>query len=320
MGQEEACVSSYWVSASLRAYFCVCVSRVCSAVFSRWRHQRNRINSVTGRLAQLVERTLSMREVEGSKPSLSTTFVFVFLYFLLRLLLFLPFISLSFSLLYFLRIGVWSIIALFSISSATFVKYSHSYRFRQQYWTFTISSTYALSDITVNRITKNDIISTHQNKKLIIRHNMDACHASSMQEKRVRKGMRSLEKDMKEKRKTKTKVVDNEGFDPSTSRMLSVRSTNWASRPVTEFIRFRWWRHRENTALHTLDTQTQKYARNDALTALFNTYHTPHTTQRTIITYSIETVHVFHNDSSWSECIKLNVDNLSYSVTTLHKL
>ena len=28
------------------------------------------------------------------------------------------------------------------------------------------------------------------------------------------------------------KSVDNEGFDPSTSRMLSVRSTNWASRPL----------------------------------------------------------------------------------------
>ena len=53
--------------------------RVHIAVFSRWRHQRNRINSVTGRLAQLVERTLSMREVEGSKPSLSTTF-FLFLF------------------------------------------------------------------------------------------------------------------------------------------------------------------------------------------------------------------------------------------------
>ena len=26
--------------------------------------------------------------------------------------------------------------------------------------------------------------------------------------------------------------MDNEGFDPSTSRMLSVRSTNWASRPL----------------------------------------------------------------------------------------
>ena len=31
------------------------------------------------------------------------------------------------------------------------------------------------------------------------------------------------------------KSVDNEGFDPSTSRMLSVRSTNWASRPLNRF-------------------------------------------------------------------------------------
>ena len=71
------------VRASLRAYVCVCVSRVCSTVFSLWRHQRNRINSVAGRLAQLVERTLSMREVEGSKPSLSTTiFNLIFLFLL----------------------------------------------------------------------------------------------------------------------------------------------------------------------------------------------------------------------------------------------
>jgi hypothetical protein len=35
--------------------------------------------------------------------------------------------------------------------------------------------------------------------------------------------------------KCKIKSVDNEGFDPSTSRMLSVRSTNWASRPVNRF-------------------------------------------------------------------------------------
>ena len=55
---------------------CGCVSTVRITVIWQWRHQRNRINSVTGRLAQLVERTLSMREVEGSKPSLSTTFYF----------------------------------------------------------------------------------------------------------------------------------------------------------------------------------------------------------------------------------------------------
>ena len=30
----------------------------------------------------------------------------------------------------------------------------------------------------------------------------------------------------------KQKVLDNGGFDPPTSRMLSVRSTNWASRPL----------------------------------------------------------------------------------------
>jgi hypothetical protein len=35
--------------------------------------------------------------------------------------------------------------------------------------------------------------------------------------------------------KCKIKSVDNEGFDPSTSRMLSVCSTNWASRPVNRF-------------------------------------------------------------------------------------
>ena len=29
--------------------------------------------------------------------------------------------------------------------------------------------------------------------------------------------------------------LDNEGFDPSTSRMLSVRSTNWASRPIFRY-------------------------------------------------------------------------------------
>ena len=34
----------------------------------------NWVNRLRGRLAQLVERTLSMREVEGSKPSLSTLF------------------------------------------------------------------------------------------------------------------------------------------------------------------------------------------------------------------------------------------------------
>ena len=34
--------------------------------------------SVAGRLAQLVERTLSMREVEGSKPSLSTIFYYFY--------------------------------------------------------------------------------------------------------------------------------------------------------------------------------------------------------------------------------------------------
>ena len=68
---NECCDS---LRASLRAYVCVCVSTVCITVIWRWRHQRNRIKPVTGRLAQLVERTLSMREVEGSKPSLSTTF------------------------------------------------------------------------------------------------------------------------------------------------------------------------------------------------------------------------------------------------------
>ena len=67
--------------------------------------------------------------------------------------------------------------------------------------------------------------------------------------------------------KWKIKSVDNEGFDPSTSRMLSVRSTNWASRPITEFTRFRWWRQRENTVVDTLDTQIHKYARNDARNA-----------------------------------------------------
>ena len=36
----------------------------------RFQHQQND-NSKCGRLAQLVERTLSMREVGGSKPSLS---------------------------------------------------------------------------------------------------------------------------------------------------------------------------------------------------------------------------------------------------------
>ena len=66
-------------------------------------------------------------------------------------------------------------------------------------------------------------------------------------------------------------MVDNEGFDPSTSRMLSVRSTNWASRPVAEFIRFRWWRHCENTVIYTLDTHTHKYARNDAPTDYWRT-------------------------------------------------
>ena len=34
----------------------------------------NWVNRLRGRLAQLVERTLSMREVEGSKPSLSILF------------------------------------------------------------------------------------------------------------------------------------------------------------------------------------------------------------------------------------------------------
>ena len=36
-------------------------------------------NRLAGRLAQLVERTLSMREVEGSKPSLSTPFSALYL-------------------------------------------------------------------------------------------------------------------------------------------------------------------------------------------------------------------------------------------------
>ena len=36
-------------------------------------------HGVIGRLAQLVERTLSMREVGGSKPPLSTTIFFLFL-------------------------------------------------------------------------------------------------------------------------------------------------------------------------------------------------------------------------------------------------
>ena len=38
--------------------------------------------------------------------------------------------------------------------------------------------------------------------------------------------------------KTRSKTMDNEGFDPSTSRMLSVRSTNWASRPDNRLTRF----------------------------------------------------------------------------------
>ena len=65
-------------------------------------------------------------------------------------------------------------------------------------------------------------------------------------------------------------MVDNEGFDPSTSRMLSVRSTNWASRPVTGFIRFRWWRHSQITVMHTVDTHSNTYARNDARTTHFH--------------------------------------------------
>ena len=93
------CVLNKAVSASLRAYLCVCVSRVYITVFSQWRHQRNRINSATGRLAQLVERTLSMREVEGSKPSLSTTFYFRFSFFFHILL----YTSLSFPYLFLLR-------------------------------------------------------------------------------------------------------------------------------------------------------------------------------------------------------------------------
>ena len=40
---------------------------------------------VNGRLAQLVERTLSMREVVGSKPTMSTLFSFFFLFKLSRL-------------------------------------------------------------------------------------------------------------------------------------------------------------------------------------------------------------------------------------------
>ena len=67
---------------------CFCVSRVCITVFSPRRHQRNRISSVAGRLAQLVERTLSMREVEGSKPSLSTTFLFFYFFIFYFFILF----------------------------------------------------------------------------------------------------------------------------------------------------------------------------------------------------------------------------------------
>ena len=45
------------------------------------------------------------------------------------------------------------------------------------------------------------------------------------------------------------KTVDNEGFDPSTSRMLSVRSTNWASRPENRVTQLCWWRQKENTTI-----------------------------------------------------------------------
>ena len=58
--------------------------------------QRSRFNSVHGRLAQLVERTLSMREVGGSKPPLSILYCFVFIlpntmFWHLRLILLLRF-------------------------------------------------------------------------------------------------------------------------------------------------------------------------------------------------------------------------------------
>jgi hypothetical protein len=37
---------------------------------------------------------------------------------------------------------------------------------------------------------------------------------------------RAFKNNGREKTAVKIKIVDNEGFDPSTSRMLSVRSTN----------------------------------------------------------------------------------------------
>ena len=56
---------------NLRKY----VSVVCITHFRPRRHQQRPYKfGQIGRLAQLVERTLSMREVEGSKPSLSTPF------------------------------------------------------------------------------------------------------------------------------------------------------------------------------------------------------------------------------------------------------
>ena len=60
---------------------------------------------------------------------------------------------------------------------------------------------------------------------------------------------------IKKERKEQKKDVDNEGFDPSTSRMLSVRSTNWASRPIwPNLYGLRWWRRRQKCVTHTTGT------------------------------------------------------------------